>query len=79
MFCLTDIPPDIPVTALADVKDQSGNYTYPRDTRDGTDHLAGWYRIGSFQKPFPNGLHDFHEANPAFTPAIMVLWECPTG
>ena len=60
------IPPDIPVTALADVKDQSGNYTYPRDTRDGTDHLAGWYRIGSFQKPFPNGLHDFHEANPAF-------------
>jgi len=60
------IPPGIPITALKDITDHTGAHTYPLDSRDGTDHLAGWYRIGSFDMPFPNGLHDFKEANPAY-------------
>ena len=27
--------------------------------------MAGWFQIGTFQKPYPNGIHDFKESMPA--------------
>ncbi|MCX5904935.1 MAG: hypothetical protein NTV89_16020 [Proteobacteria bacterium] len=58
-----DIPEGIPVTPLKDVT-ESGVLKYPVDPRDGMDYVAGWYQIGTFQKPFPNGVHDFKESMP---------------
>jgi hypothetical protein len=60
----TDIPEGIPVTPLKEVM-ESGVLKYPVDPRDGSDYLAGWYQIGTFQKPWPNGVHDFKESMPA--------------
>ena len=53
------------IAPLSTVKDQYGVITYPLDPRDNaTDYLAGWYRIGSFSTPFPNGMHDLVESGP---------------
>ena len=61
-----DIPEDIPVTQLAEVLDRNGKLTWPPDPRTGEDYLEGWYRIGSFDQPFPNGYADLNEQGPAF-------------
>lgn len=58
------------ITPMSQVKDQNGVISYPLDPRDNaTDHLAGWYRIGSFDNPFPNGMHDLVESGPP-----LYLW-----
>lgn len=57
------IPPGIPVTPLSQVTTM-GVYDFPVDPRDGTDWLAGWYKIGNSSKPFQNGYSDYVEINP---------------
>jgi len=59
-----DIAEGIPITPLKDVT-ESGVLKYPVDPRDGMDYVAGWFQIGTFQKPYPNGIHDFKESMPA--------------
>ncbi len=59
-----NIPTGIPITPLKDVI-ESGTHKYPVDTRDGTDYLDGWFQIGTFNAPWPNGVHDFKESMPA--------------
>ncbi len=56
------IPSDIPVIAAIEEPDmRTGGLLYPPDPRTGEDTVAGWYKIGSFEKPFPNGAGDIFE------------------
>jgi hypothetical protein len=59
-----DIAEGTPITPLKDVT-ESGVLKYPVDPRDGSDYLAGWFQIGTFNNPWPNGVHDFKESMPA--------------
>ena len=59
------IPPEIPITPAVELEDtMNGGLLYPPDPRDGTDHLAGWYKLGSSDSPFPNGWGDLYERGP---------------
>jgi hypothetical protein len=62
---IAGIPPVDPltITALKNVTTM-GVYNFPVDPRDGTDWLAGWYKIGSTSTPFINGYSDYIESNP---------------
>jgi hypothetical protein len=59
-----NIPAETPITPLKDVV-ESSVLKYPVDTRDGSDYLDGWFQIGTFNNPWPNGVHDFKESMPA--------------
>lgn len=61
-----DIPEGIPVTPLVEVLDRNNKLTWPADPRTGEDYLEGWYRVGSFDQPFPNGYADLNEQGPAY-------------
>jgi hypothetical protein len=61
-----DIPEDIPVVPLVEVLDRNDKLTWPPDPRTGEDYLEGWYRIGSFDQPLPNGYADLNEQGPAY-------------
>jgi hypothetical protein len=62
---VTSIPSGTPVTPVVELEDaMNGGLLYPPDPRDGTDHLAGWYKIGSSDIPFPNGWGDLYERGP---------------
>jgi hypothetical protein len=59
------IPAGIPITPVVELEDaMNGGLLYPPDPRDGTDHLDGWYKIGSSDFPFPNGWGDLYERGP---------------
>jgi len=62
---LAEIPLNTPITPLVDVVSR-GVQSYPPDPRDGTDPLAGWFLIGSWTNPFPNGAGDMTEGGPPF-------------
>ncbi|MEI6127902.1 MAG: hypothetical protein WCQ99_15250, partial [Pseudomonadota bacterium] len=57
----SDLPPGTVITALKDVVMTGQGKPYAVDPRDNTDYLAGWYRIGSFAKPYINNYSDFLE------------------
>ncbi len=59
-----EIPDGTPVTPLKDVAGHTGDLSYPVDPRTGEDYLEGWYRIGDWDNPLPNGIHDMVEAGP---------------
>ncbi len=59
------IAPGVPITPVVELDDaMNGGLLYPPDPRDGTDHLAGWYKLGSSDSPFPNGWGDLYERGP---------------
>ena len=58
-----DIPPGTPIVPLIQVM-SGGELTFPPDPVTGEDHLAGWFKIGDYSTPFPNGLQDFKEEYP---------------
>ena len=60
----SQIPVGTPITPLKDAT-SSGVLKFPVDPRDGSDYLDGWYQIGTWTKPFINGVHDFKESMPA--------------
>ncbi len=61
-----DIPAGTPIVPLKDVLDHTGSLSYPVDSRTGEDHLDGWYRIGDWDNPFSNGIHDLVEGGPPY-------------
>lgn len=61
-----DIPAGVPTVALKDVVYMNSELTYEVDPRDGTDYVAGWYRIGDWSNPFQNGISDLTEGGPAY-------------
>ena len=61
-----DFPPGVPVTPLVEVRDRNDKLAWPADPRDGEDYLDGWYMIGSFDQPLPNGYSDLNEQGPAY-------------
>jgi len=62
---VASIPSGVPVTPVVELEDaMNGGLLYPPDPRDGTDHLVGWYKIGSSDIPFPNGWGDLYERGP---------------
>ncbi len=59
------IPSTIPIVPVREVINaMTGELGWPVDPRDGTDHLAGWYKIGSRSFPYPNGSGDLYEQGP---------------
>jgi hypothetical protein len=73
------IPDGVPITPMREVKDQYGTITYPLDPRDNTtDYLDGWFRIGSFASPFPNGVHDLVESGPPLYMWLSGIFGTPT-
>jgi hypothetical protein len=59
------IPISVPIVPAVEVTDSmTGLLKWPRDPRDGVDHLAGWYKIGSYNSPLPNGSGDLYEQGP---------------
>ena len=54
--------PIIPVVEM--VSSMTGKLSYPPDPRTGEDHLAGWYKMGSYDYPFQNGTGDLYESGP---------------
>jgi hypothetical protein len=73
-----DIPEGIPITPLKDVT-ESGVLKYPVDPRDGSDYVAGWYQIGTFNSPWPNNVHDFKESMPAIYTRYYGIMGVPKG
>lgn len=73
-----DIPAGTPITPLVQVL-RGGVPEYPPDPRTGEDLLAGWYRIGSFQVPYANGVHDLVEAGPALYVRYYGIMGVPEG
>jgi hypothetical protein len=61
-----DIPGEIPITPLVEVLDSDDTLTWPADPRTGEDHLDGWFKIGEFDNPLPNGYPDLYEQGPAY-------------
>ena len=49
------------ITAMKDVRTRAGALQYAPDPRDGTDYLAGIYRIG-----MPNDIHDYLESDKVY-------------
>ena len=59
------IPEDIPIVPMGEVVSTStGELSYPPDSRTGEDHLAGWFKIGNFNNPYPNGCQDLKDEGP---------------
>ena len=56
-----NIPPGIPITPLVE-STRMNELEYPPDPRTGEDLLPGWYKIGSFAVPYPNGVSDLVES-----------------
>jgi hypothetical protein len=59
------IPQDIPIVPMGEVVSSStGELSYPPDARTGEDYLAGWFKIGNFNNPYPNGCQDLKDEGP---------------
>jgi hypothetical protein len=61
-----DIPGGIPITPLVEVVDRNGKLTWPADPRTGEDYLDGWFMVGNFDNPLPNGYPDLREQGTAY-------------
>jgi hypothetical protein len=61
-----DIPGGIPITPLVEVVGSDDTVTWPADPRTGEDYLDGWFKIGEFDNPLPNGYPDLYEQGPAY-------------
>lgn len=61
-----DIPAGIPITPLVEVEGRDGTLTWPADPRNGEDYLEGWFMVGEFDNPLPNGFPDLYEQGPAY-------------
>ena len=60
---ISSLPDNVTKTPLRLVT-LNGVLSYPVDSRDGSDYLAGWYRLGDYKNPWPNGISDLVESGP---------------
>jgi hypothetical protein len=61
-----DIPSGVPITPLVEVVGRDGTLTWPADPRNGENYLEGWFMVGEFDNPLPNGYPDLYEQGPAY-------------
>ena len=59
------IPEEIPIVPMGEVVSSStGELSYPPDARTGENYLEGWFKVGNFSNPYPNGCQDLKDEGP---------------
>ena len=76
-----EIPPGIPILPMTSAINNYGRPAFPPDSRTGEDLLEGWFKIGSRDIPFSNGLCDLYESTVAsyIRMALLMEWSDELG